>query len=237
MKKTLITAIVISSLTPSVWATLYDQNITAIFGSGNPNTGWTTTDPGDPQLGLRAKNRDNASTANVNGVYSYAPGFAVSNPARALWNWEFSINSGSSGNLSVAFDYYVGIDTDSSAGISYSVVNALTFWNDNAYGNNSTLNGQGTVGTSAALAPLNNVAQQSQNLVFAGGNPNLDATYNYILYAVDKNAGEFGSRLAEVGITVVVGNGGASVPDAGSTITLLGLALTGLGFAARRARA
>jgi len=229
--------LVLFSLTPSARAIAFNQNIVAIFGTGNPNTGWTTdTSAGGIVLGLRGKERDTASTANASGVYSYATGVDPNNAARARWNWEFSINSGGA-NLN-NFEFYVGADLDASQGISYSIVNALTFFNDNSYGNNATLNGQGVEGTAFApdnLAMANNIAQQSQNLVFVGGNPFLNATYDYILYAVANGGGSGGAHLAETHITVVVGNGGAAVPDAGSTFALLGLGMAALtGFRLRQ---
>lgn len=47
----------------------YNQSITAIFGSGNPDTGWTVNQAGNVMLALRAKNRVTASTFNEDGVY------------------------------------------------------------------------------------------------------------------------------------------------------------------------
>lgn len=215
-------------MAPSIWAVTYNDNITAIFGGGNPDTGWTSESGNGITLALRGKQRyPSTSTANVNGVYSYATGLIPPNNNRAVWNWEFSINSGTA--TLDAYDYYVGVDLDPSAGINYSFVNALTFWSDNSYGNNGTANGAGLeTGLAAALLAGDNIAQQSQNLVFAGGNPLLDATYNYELFAVAKGGGASGAKLADVGITVVVGRGGAAVPDAGSTLSLLGLGMAGL---------
>jgi len=201
-------------------AVSYNQNITAIFGTGNTNDGWTTDTGSGITLGLRGKDRVTGSTANSSGVYGpYATGVVPPANNRATWNWEFSINSGAA-NLSVNYDYYVAIDLDPSECINYAVVNALTFWTDNSYGNNTTLNGAGfeaspnNAANSAVLAAANNIAQQSQNLVFVGGNPLIDATYNYELFAVAKGAGPGGTRLASVGIIVVVGTGGvACSPD------------------------
>ncbi|PYJ08908.1 MAG: hypothetical protein DMF06_11635 [Verrucomicrobia bacterium] len=210
MTKKILVLTLISAATLSAWAA-YNQNIIAIFGSGNPDIGWTTDTNNGIVLGLRGKDRVNSSTANINGVYGpYATGVVPPNNNRATWNWEFSINSGSV-NLST-YDYYVGIDTDPSKCINYTVVDALTNWTDNSYGNNGTANGQGVEGTSGPTdnyATIYNIAQQSQNLVFAGGNPTLPGTYSYELYAVAKGNGPTGVRLASVGITVVVGTGGA----------------------------
>jgi hypothetical protein len=187
----------------------FDQNIVAIFGSGNPDTGWTTDVDNGITLALRAKNRETASTANVEGVYAEPAGYQAPNNNRARWNWEFSVDSGAV-NLNT-YDYYLGVDADPSVNIQYTVVDALAYFADDSYGNSTTLNGQGVEGTAATYASLFSIAQQSQNLVFWGQNPNLNATYDYKLYAVAKNAGPNGAELASVSITVTVGSGGATV--------------------------
>lgn len=232
MKK-LLTAIVLTALVPSVWAVTYDDTITAIYGGGNPDTGWTSESGGGIELALRGKNRDTGATPNVNGVYTFPTGFAVSNPARALWNYEFSINSGTP--FLDYYDYFLSVDLDPTAGVSYVTFDPLASFADNSYGDAGTANGAGVEGTAAALAGSNFIAQNSQNIVFLGLNPLLDATYNYELYAVAKGAGVGGSKLADVGITVVVGQGGAGVPDVGSTLPLLALGAAGLvGFGFRK---
>lgn len=191
----------------------FNQNITAIFGSGNPDTGWTVGTGEGITLALRAKNREENvvdRTANINGVYLEPVGFLAPNNNRARWNWEFSVYSGIV-PLST-FDYYVEIDLDPSGCVNIATAEVLTYWNDNSYGDASTLNGQGLEGI-ASLYPEATVVQQSQNLVFAGGNPNLNATHYYGLYAVAKGAGPDGVRLAETSIVVIVGDGGDPCPD------------------------
>lgn len=230
MKK-LLAAIVLTSLAPSLWAIAYNDTITAIFGGGNPNTGWTSDSGNGITLALRAKNRTTGDTSNVNGVYSYAD----APPTRGRWNYEFSINSGTA---TLAFyDYYLAVDQDSSQGISYSIVNPLLHWVDNSYGNVGTANGAGVepidLATYLGYPAIYTVAQNSQNITFGdypGGALPLaaDATYSYELFAVAKGAGTAGTRLAEVGITVVVGKGGAAVPETGSTLVMLGLGVAGL---------
>lgn len=196
----------------TVYAFGFNQNIVAIFGAGNPNTGWTTdTAAGGVVVALRAKNRLDASTTNVSGVYSFPTGVQPPNNNRAVWNWEFSIDSGDA--FLNAYDFYVAVDMDHSQATSYTTVNALTNWIDNSYGTSTTLNGAGLEGTAAMYASTSTIAQQSQNLVFAGGNPLLDATYNYQLFAVASGAGPEGTRLATTAITVIVGDGGPAFLD------------------------
>lgn len=235
MKKLLLTLVCVLSAAALLKADSYNQSITAIFGGGNPNTGWTADAGGGITLGLRGKNRDTGATPNVNGVYSFATGYNVANN-RARWNYEFSIDAGSL--MLSDYDYFLGIDLDPSQGISYNVINPIAAFNDNSYGNSSTLNGQGFEGPAAgnaALADANSVLQNSQNIVFLGLDPTQNATFNYELFAVAKGDGVNGNRLADVGITVVVGTGGAAVPDTGSTAAMISLGLAGLvGLRSRR---
>ncbi len=220
-------------------ADIYNQPITAIFGSGNPSTGWTVDQDisNGIMLGLRAKNRASGDTSNLNGVYSYATAPAT----RGLWNYEFSIST-AAGALS-AFDYYLAADGDSSAGISYATVLPLTQWGDNSYGFGGTAQGAGVepanLGEISAFPGLYSVAQNSQNITFGdypGGGLSLaaDATYSYQLYAVAAGAGENGTRLVDVGITVKVGHGGAAVPDSASTALLIGLGFSAIAWLRRR---
>jgi hypothetical protein len=232
MKKLLVTLLCVASAA-LLHADSYNQSITAIFGAGNPDTGWAADSGSGITLGLRGKNRDTGATPNVAGLYTFATGLNAGG-TRALWNYEFSINSGTA-NLSF-YDYFLGVDLDSSAGISYSYVNPFAAFNDNSFGNSATLNGQGFEGPPAGnslLASSNSVAQNSQNIVFLGLNPFLNATYNYDLFAVAKGDGIDGTRLANVGITVVVGSGGAAVPEAGTSVMLLGASLAALGLLRR----
>ena len=217
-KKLLILTLTSVATLSALAAVIYNDNITAIFGSGNPDTGWTSDTSNGIQLALRGKNRDDASTTNAAGVYS----FPVGAPLRGSWNYEFSINSDVTGNtipLST-YDYYISVDNDASQCIRYTTVDALNYWMDSSYGNNDTANGQGVEGTAAALAATNNVAQNSENITFGdypGGPQTLgNATYNYELYAVEKGAGPNGARLASVGITVVVGTGGVACATPGT---------------------
>ena len=211
MKRKLLALTLISAVTLSAWgAVVYNQNITAIFGTGNPNTGWTADTSNGIQLALRGKSRIDGSTTNTNGVYT----FPVGAPLRGAWNYEFSINSDVAGvDPLTTYDFYLSADGDPSGCIQYTTVDPLTHWNDNSYGNNSTANGQGVEGPAATLAGTNNIAQNSQNITFGdypgGPRPLMDATYNYELYAVEKGAGPNGERLASVGITIIAGNGGA----------------------------
>jgi hypothetical protein len=250
MKKALLGGLVVSCMVSSGWAigvTTYDVPITAIFGSGNPDGGWTVNTAGEIQLGLRAKGRNDSSYANATpndaaGTYTFATFGGVRGP----FNYEFSINSGVNAFPLplVSYSFFLAVDNDPSAGTSYTVVNPLGHWGDNSFGNNSTANGAGVepanVGEFVTFPTIYNIAQNSQNITFGdypGGGiaqPGpADATYSYELFAVALGGSSTDARLASVGITVVVGQGGSvvgsvGVPDAGSTLTLLGLGMVGL---------
>lgn len=231
-----------ASLAPAAFAA--DTNITAIFGGGNPDTGWTAVTSNNIQLGLRAKGRNLTPYAGTvpsdgNGTYTFATQIGIRGP----FNYEFSINAdkGGLGGLSLlSYDFYIAVDHDSSQGISYSLANPLTQWLDNSFGNNSTTNGNGvepvTLADVGSFPALFTIAQNSQNITFGGatgypGGPiplEANATYTYELFAVASGAGADGARLASTSMTVVIGAGGAAVPDATSTMALVGLALAGL---------
>lgn len=248
-KHVLFTLTLLTSLPASIHALEYDQTVVAIFGAGNPDTGWTTGTGAGLELALRAKNRDTGATPNVNGVYSFNTGVSTLNPSRALWNYEFSIDVGSQ-SFSM-YDFYLGIDLDPGAGVNYttSLIDPLGFLGDNAYGKAGTLNGQGIVSSYAqALIDGQTIAQNSLNIVFAGLDPNVAGIYDYRLFATEKAVNNSplpsaggnpfieslaSGPVADVNIRVIVSDS-AHVPDAGSTLALLGLSLAGAAGMMRR---
>jgi hypothetical protein len=122
-----------------------------------------------------------------------------------------------------AFDFYLTFDTPAAPGTFLTPVNVLTAIHDNAYGNNATLNGQGTIGTAAtspALVLNNNIAQNAENISFSGLSTSVIGNYDFELYAVAAGAGANGARLGEADMIVNV------VPAPEPSI----LAMTGLGF-------
>ncbi len=195
----------------SATAQSYDQSIVAIFGSGNPNTGWTVDTDNGITLALRAKNRETASTSNTLGVYAEPAGLQAPNFNRARWNFEFSVS-----NLDLdGKDYYVALDNDPSVGINFNPID-ISLIPDNSFGIVGTANGAGVEGLWSTLAPSNTIVQQSHNIVFyptLGFDPNANATYEIELYAVESGAGPDGDRLVSVAITVVVGTGGKTVSE------------------------
>ena len=205
-------------------ARIFDQNATpdAIFGSGNANGGFTVNQTGAVELGLRAKVRypspQNTFNSNGDGTYSHLAG-AGTPASRALWNFEWSVNTDPTGTAGTKLDgltYEMGMDFDPSLGTDYFVFDPISQpVADHAIGDNMTANGGGTTATDpavyAGLLAANNVAQNSWNLDFfnelAGKvfDPTVDGTYEVYLKAFDGS----GARVGETKITVVVGNGGA----------------------------
>lgn len=202
-------------------ALAYNDTITAIFGSGNPDTGWVSDTQNGVQVAVRAKNRTDGSTPNNGaGVYSFATGTAPAS-TRARWNWEFSANSdvlGTSGDSLLDYTWLLSVDTDPSAAASFTTFNPFAFYLDNELGNNSTANGAGVI--DPFNLGLYNVGQNSQNITFAPWSldPNANATYDFVFAAYD------GTRqIASTEMQVVVGSGGTRVPDNGSTFGMMAM--------------
>src|SRR5688572_12721477 len=95
----------------------YDANITAIFGSGNPDTDWNKVVENGFVLGLRAKERFVTPLMTHTDEVYYMP---LATPAanRSSYNIEVSVEN-QNGNLDQA-DIYLMVDTDASVGINYS---------------------------------------------------------------------------------------------------------------------
>lgn len=205
--------------------------ITTIYGSGNPDTGWTADTENGITLALRAKNRTNGATP-TDGFGTYT--FANAPAPRGLWNYDFSISTGTA--PLTTFTYQLKVDRDPTAGVLYTTVDPLSYWFDNSFGTAGTANGAGVEGPAFMFAGSSTVVQNSQNITFGsypGGALALDqnATYDYQLLAFNGN----GVQQASVSMKVVVGAGGANVPDASSTLVLFGLCAAGLlGFRRRQ---
>lgn len=216
--------------------TAYDQNVTAIFGSGNPNGGWATDTENNLTLALRAKGRNDtayAGTTPNGGTSTYT--FATQQGARGAFNYEFSIAVNGNATLS-DFNFFLSVDQDHSAAFVPITINPITKWADNSYGTGATGNG---AGTETGMFSGATVAQNSQNIMFGDypGGPLAvlpDGTYTYNLFATALTDGPDGVRLANISIDVIVGNGrGPAVPDSGSTVAMLLAGLTCMGVVSR----
>lgn len=225
---------------PTAWAqaaTTYNATVTAINGTGNPDGFWNSyLDSGlDLQLSMKAQTTiiGTIPTSPNDGAGTFIfPTGTKPGSTKATWGYWFSINTNPSGtgsnNLS-AYDFYLTFNTPDAPTTFSTPLNVLTYYPDNAYGNNSTTNSHGTIGnatTSPGLILTNNIAQNAENISFSGLPTNLEGDYDFYLYAVASGAGASGIRLARVEMIVDV------VPEPASW-TLVGVGLGGL-WALRR---
>lgn len=232
---------------------MYDQNITpdVIFGSGNGNGAWTVEINNNVEVGLRAKKRY-AGIYGSNGDGTYNQDSGYSSGSAAMWNFEFSVNlnadgTSNPGRLFDSVSVLMAIDTDPSAGISWTLpFDPLSVWVDNAYGTNATGNGAGAddVATNADRGVSSGyyVVQNSQNVGWMGLGIDVTVPGTYEIGLAVLNPGLELTRvtaedvLAMSFISVLVDGGGASVPEP-SVLGLLGFGMLGLAFASRRCKA
>ena len=219
-----------------------------IFGSGNANGSFTVVQQDGIELGLRGKLRYNTSglpenTFNYDGGNTYTFDPADGNPpaGRAMWNFDWSINSnfdGSSGRNLDDLLYLLTIDFDpgpGAVGFSFDPINLPLA--DHAIGTNATGNGGGTVAANgvqyASLIASNNVAQNSGNLGFflafapPGFDPQSEGIFTIGLRAFDSH----GSIFLENSINVIVGTASVPLP---ATLLLFAAALGALAITSRR---
>lgn len=220
----------------------FDADVTnnVIFGTGNGNGFWTVGSDNNVELGLRAKVRyQGIYNSNGDGTYNHDTG--ISSGTAGKWNFEFAINVDQSGTSGLKLsDYHVSlsVDIDPSEGVSWVTFNPFDVWYDNSFGDNSTAQSGGVEAANFAgqdlLQDAWSIAQNSQNIGWLplGHDVNADATYDFKLAAVTVN----GAPGAETTMRVIVGNGGAPVPDTGSTLGLLGAAILAVAAARRRLR-
>lgn len=229
--------------TPSI-ALTYDGDVTptVIYGAGNANGGWTIDSQNGVQVGLRTHVREpsplNVFNSNGNGTYSYQSGTVN---GMAYWNYDFSVNlneTGTGSNINFGdVTVKLGIDTDPGAGQTFTYLNPLTSFSDNAYGTDSTANGGGDDSATAnADFGVNQgyyVMQNSENFAWTGLDATFGpATWGFVLSVTDNSTG---ALLAQTNMSVLI-DGGAGLPPVPepSTILLLGAGLIGLAGIGRK---
>jgi hypothetical protein len=190
----------LSLCSPALAVISFNEDVTAIFGSGNGDGSWTVDQANGVELGLRAKQRFPAANifgSNGDGTYNQLAG--NNGAGRALWNFEWSINSGA-GNALNSLTYLLKIDTDPTAGINFTTsfnpidpaLHPSGYW-DHSIGNSSTPNGAGTEANSIASYinlisdSNNNIAQNSWYIGWYAGpfDPNITGSYSFRLEAYD----------------------------------------------------
>jgi hypothetical protein len=233
----------------------YNQTVTnaVIYGGGNSNGGFAIEENQFVEVGLRAHLRyplPSDSTSGImhqgSGVYGSfeAQGYTsggVAGGLRGSWNFDWSINSDTDdGSAKVnAYTYLLEIDYDPSQGTDFLSFNPLDVsYADHSFGDNSTGNNGGVEAPDGDTATYSqylgqyNLVQNSWNLAFFTGpqafDPTADATYTIRLSAFNDVG-----LLAMSSIDVIVGAGGAAVPEPWSFLTWGGLVGCAV-FAARR---
>ena len=216
-------------------------------GGGVTNGNWTVNTIGTLEMGLRAKNRGTFDGDGSSGTYTF--GLGLCNPvcsggAKAMWNYEFSVNTRAGGIGTVDLTsriVEVRVDTDGTALTAFTAwTDVTTNWGDNSYWDGADEGLPGTagpstdekrVGTGPASAGEFGV-QQSANPLFGnslfqpGFDPFASGLYRIEMRVRDSTITTGNSTLGEVGINV-------QVPEP-SSLALVGLAIAGLGFASRR---
>lgn len=217
----------------------YGTTVTTINGFGNPNTDWSLYNNTTLNLALGFKAQYNypsypgndisatPSPNNGSGTFYFNAGYKPGSATRSTWNFWFSLNANPNGvtgpgapTLATSgYDFYFTVLAPGAL-TPTTPFNLLTL-PDNSYGNNSTANGGGTVGTAGTYAGTYSIAQNSENLSFGflpGFNPMLAGDYQFDVFAV--TAGADASSAPHVGeITGIVSV--QAVPEP-STMALAG---------------
>jgi hypothetical protein len=227
MKRTILTTFaLLGALAPAVQALSYDQNVTpgVYYGIGNGNGYWTVDTSNDIELGLRSHKRY-AGVYNSGGNGTYA--WTAADP----WNFDFSINVAATGNTVDDFQFQLWIDSDPGAGQIWTMFDPVhQYITDNA-------------SPGLPYGPTDLSSPYAQNSEFfpwfvPGYDNTIAGSYDFSLRALDAT----GALAANTYMRVNVNGGTASgsfdgnVPDAGTTLSLLGLSLAGLGALRRKLR-
>jgi len=190
-------------------------------GKGIPNNAVATTTIANGNdsitLGLTATARYlNPTVGNDGaGTFSATSGMNFGNPANPS-DQSLSTHDYATWN----FDWYINLTDASSSAYSFKLL----------YGNNTTATSSGFViptGTSGLTSTTSGTGQDSWNLSMGfmnniGFDANASGVYGFELQAFDAAGDLLGSTAINVDVR--------SVPDTGSSVTLLGCALIGIAF-------
>ncbi|MEM6583206.1 MAG: PEP-CTERM sorting domain-containing protein [Pseudomonadota bacterium] len=241
---TLSTTLLVSAAVYSNFAAAGMITPDIIFGTGNSNRGFTVETSGSLELGIRAKLRYGPTgqpndeigvgiIENPSGTYFFDSNEADAPADRAMWNYDWSINSNVDGNGSNldAWVFTLLVDDNPTAAINFVPYDPVGLISTGAYlGNNSTPNGGGMffADPTSDLAS-NNVAQNSVNYGFLPGFPLGDGEFALQLQAMAP-----GGPIISTSINVIVRPGGA-VPVPG-VMALMMAGFVGLALSRRRQR-
>lgn len=199
----------------------YNDTITAIFGTGNPDGSWVSASASGTVAALRFRERFTTNMPNNGaGVFTFPLGTDV--------NFDFSLSTGTAPLANYAFT--LGVDNDPAFGVESYIpffFDPVVVYGDNSYGNSGTLNGAGVEGN-VTLALVNSVAQNSQRMGGFPFNTNLNSPgeYKNILSIYTKGAQP--RLIAQTEATLILGERPAHVPDNSGTFALGSLAFIGL---------
>ena len=220
----LVAPVLFSSLAMASIA--YDANLVApgwYNGTGNPNGGFTVATANGVELGLRAKMRQSPNVIDSpTDLYLVQAGPEPGVPARAWWNWEFSIDLQGTG-LTLA-DVTASLKvTDLTTNANGMIGNLFTHYADNS--------GFGSGGKVQPAVAGDFGFQNSENPIFAdfpvpGYNENSLDTYQFDLTLTRK------SDSAVLGTDTIL----VQVAPEPGAIALVGCGLAGLLFLGRRFR-
>lgn len=243
-----ITKLTFAALTAGLFAApAYSASITPdiIFGSGNVNRGFTVATSGDLELGLRAKRRYTSPNDQIGvgivqdgaGNYLFDSTGQTVPAGRSLWSFDWSINSDVADGSDTldTYTYQIAVDYDGSAAENMQTYDPLGAFENSYVGTNLTGNGgagseaPGIVHSVLGNFSTNNVAQNSVNLGFLAGSPELGAGQ----FRVSLTAFLSGTEVASTDINVFVDTTPPAIPLPAGGVLLV-TALGGLALKRRR---
>lgn len=201
MRYIIATAALAASFSAPVLATDPATDVTpeVIFGGGNSNGDFTIDQQNGIEVGLRAKVAFQGDTNRTGDTYTFQAGTPDFSSTRAIWNFEYSINTdfdandGLGGSL-INFQYLMQLDIDRGVNsTNFVTFDALLF--GGIFGDNSTGNGGGVSTadptTFGSYLATFNVLQGSQNYGFytdaLNFDPNANGEYTIRLSVFDAN--------------------------------------------------